>query len=123
MHQVERRTVDRFAIIGAKVMYYTKDGISKLVNLTDISKSSIRFELKGDFKKGDELEIELILPFKEKILLKGNVVRASADDTKNHDFVTVQFAPFGSDDRYNSTYSLKLLNKLIDQCSETPLIS
>ena len=119
MFQVERRQLDRFVIKGAVVKFYSKDGSYNLIELTDVSKSGIRFKINGDFNKGDMLDFELFIPFKEKILLKGIIIRKKENDCEVADCNAVQFAPFGSDERYNSSTSYKQLSQLIEECQET----
>ncbi len=119
MFQVERRQLDRFVIKGAVVKFYSKDGSSNLIELTDISKSSIRFKINGEFNKGDMPDFELFIPLKEKILLKGIIIRKTENDCEMGDCFIVQFAPFGSDERYNSSASYKQISELIEECQET----
>jgi len=115
MYQIERRKTDRFIIPGAKVLYYTPNGSSNLVSLTDISINSIRFELTTDLKILDMLDFELIIPSKEKILLKGNITGLMINDPEYPDSAVIQFEPFGSDDRYNSIHSYNQLKELIKE--------
>lgn len=120
MNTVERRNLDRFKIPGAKVLYYPSDGLSIIVSLTDISKSSIRFELTSDIKVGDIIDFELIIPSNEKILLKGHVTWIGEEDPlKDSYYVVARFAPFGSDARYNSTHSYEQLNKIFKEHLES----
>ena len=115
MYQIERRNLDRFKITGAKVSYISSDGSSNLVSLVDISKSSVRFEFNGDLETGDPLELEIDIPSKEKIKVKGHIVMISKADLKNSGYIVVQFMPFGSDERYNSTHSYNQLKEIIKE--------
>lgn len=114
MSPIERRNLDRYKIPEAKVLYYAAEE-SNIVTLTDISKSSIRFEPLAPLKVGDPIEVELIIPAKEKILLKGTIIGRAKDDSGTSEPVVVQFAPFGSDERYNSSHSYKQLSDLINE--------
>lgn len=112
MNQFERRNQDRFKIPGAKVVFYTLDGQLNDLPLIDMSKSSIRFRYTGNLSKENVLSFDLIIPSKEKISLKGNIVEISIDNAEQINFVIVQFAPFSTVEHYNSHYSHGQLSKL-----------
>jgi len=118
MYQIERRHIDRFKVPGAKALYYTSCKLTNIVPLIDISISATRFELPDDFNESDIIDIELIIPSKKKILLKGKAIRISKNGPENPDYAAVQFLPFGSDKLYNSTDSYKQLKELIAECEE-----
>ncbi len=122
MHQVERRHLDRFKISGAKVSFNSNDRSVNLVSLLDISKSSVRFEFNGDLGPGDRLELEIKIPAKEKISIKGHIVRTSKADIEHPCCTVVQFMPFGSDERYNSTDSYNQLNEILKEYQNIPEI-
>ena len=111
----ERRNLDRFEIPGAYVTYNTSDGQFNTLPMFDISIGSIRFRYIGNLSKGYELTFGLLIPSKEKISLKGTIIQINKDIPEQKDFVVVQFAPFGTDSRYNSLYSHDQLNELFVQ--------
>ena len=117
MH-LKQRQIDRFKITGAEVLYHTSENLAKRVPLIDISINTVRFKLSDDFNKREILDMELIIPPKEKIFLKGKAVRISMNNPKDPDSIAVQFSPFGSDKRYNSLNSFKRLNQLIIECEQ-----
>ena len=67
MYQIERRHLDRFKIPGAEVSYKLPDGSSSRVKLVDITRSGIRFEINNPVIIGEIIELELIVPKKDKI--------------------------------------------------------
>ena len=124
MYQLlERRHLDRFIIPDAKVSYTASNGSSIVVPLTDISKSSVRFEMTTKMEAGNFIELELIVPSQEKILIKGHIIWTSNDNhnLEKNVYSVVQFLPFGSDEQYNSTKSqaqLRELFKIYNNISE-----
>ena len=115
MYQIERRHLDRFKIPGAEISYKSPDGSSSLVNLVDITRSSVRFETTNAVNIGEIIELEIIVPQKDKIFIKGHVVWTSKPDSENPAYAVVQFLPFGSDIRYNSTNSYDQLKELSEE--------
>ena len=105
MYQIERRHLDRFKMPGAKISYKLPDGSSSCVKLVDITRSSIRFEINNSVVIGEIIELEIIVPRKDKIFIKGHVVWTSKPDSESPAYAVVQFLPFGSDERYNSMQS------------------
>ncbi len=105
MYQIERRHLDRFKIPGAEVSYKLPDGSSSRVKLIDITRSGIRFEINNPVIIGEIIELEIIVPRKDKIFIKGHVVWTSKPNSENPAYAVVQFLPFGSDERYNSMQS------------------
>ena len=93
--------------------------MSTTVPLKDISISSVGFKSKIDFKDIGSIEMELHFSLKEKILLKGRVIRISKDDSGDSNYVAVQFSPFGSDEKYNSPHSYSILKELINECQKS----
>jgi hypothetical protein len=109
----ERRHSDRLEIPKAKVVYKTDDGITFNTTLKDMTISSIRFESNNYHNVGEFIEMEIIIPGKEKIQVKGKVIRVS-----NY-YITVQFLLFGSDERYNSMNSYEQLKELSEEYLQT----
>lgn len=119
---LERRTIDRFTIPGAKVRYKEVNGSTGIGELIDLSRSAIRFEVYYPIHEGTLVEVTIELPGGDEIGLKGNVVWAYEIRNQNRCFTVVQFLPFGSDDRYNPHTSLEKIKAvektyLLDQIS------
>ena len=115
MYQIERRYLDRFKIQGAEVSLNLPDGSSSRLPLVDMTRSSARFEVKNDLKIGEIIEMEIIIPHKENIHIKGKVVWTSKANADNPAYAGVQFLPFGSDECYNSMHSYEQLKKLSEE--------
>ncbi len=115
MYQIERRHLDRFKIPGAEISYKLPDGSWSRVNLVDITRSGVRFENKNTINIGEIIELEIIVPRKNKIFIKGHVVWTSNPDSKSPAYAVVQFLVFGSDERYNSMRSYEQLKELSEE--------
>ena len=115
MYQIERRHLDRFKIPGAEISYKLPDGSWSRVNLVDITRSGVRFETKNAVNIGEIIELEIIVPRKDKIYIKGHVVWTSKPDLENPAYAVVQFLLFGSDERYNSMHSYEQLKELAEE--------
>jgi hypothetical protein len=110
---IERRHADRFEIPGALVNYKLKDGLNAQTPLKDITNAGARFEIGHIINRGDFVELDIRIPGKDPISVKGNVVWATNFDA------AIQFVPFGTDERYNSFKSYKLLKSVITDCVNT----
>jgi hypothetical protein len=119
MYQIERRHIDRFKIPGAEVSYKLPDGSSSRVKLVDITRSGVRFEINNPVIVGEIIELEIIVPQKENIFIKGHVVWTSKPDSENLAYAVVQFLVFGSDERYNSMYCYEQLKELSEEYLQT----
>ena len=115
MYQIERRHLDRFKIPGANVSYKLPDGSSSRVNIVDITRSGVRFEINDPVIIGEIIELKIIVPRKNNIFIKGHVVWTSKPDSENPAYAVVQFLPFGSDERYNSMQSYEQLKELSEE--------
>ena len=115
MYQIERRHLDRFKIPGAEISYKLLDGSWSCVILIDITRSGVRFEIKNAVSIGEIIELEIVVPRKNKIFIKGYVVWTSKPDTENPAYAVVQFLPFGSIELYNSMHSYKQLKELSEE--------
>ena len=115
MYGIERRYLDRFEVPDAEVIYRFAGANESRGSLSDITKISVRFETMHAFNKGDHIELEIIIPEKEKISVRGHVVRTIDSETNLPLYTAVQFLPFGSDERYNSMESYTLLNDLTEE--------
>jgi hypothetical protein len=121
MYQIERRQLDRFKIPGAEILYTLPDGSSSRVMLVDITRSGVRFEINNPVIVGELIELEIIVPRKDKIFIKGHVVWTSKLDSENPAYAVVQFIVFGSEDRYNSMQSYEQLKELSEEYLQTVL--
>jgi hypothetical protein len=115
MYQIERRHLDRFKIPGAEVSYQLPDGSPSRVKLVDITRSGIRLEINNPGIIGEIIELEIIVPRKDKIFIKGHVVWTSKPDSESPAYAVVQFLVFGSDERYNSMQSYEQLKELLEE--------
>ena len=109
----ERRVLERFKIEGAKVAYKTAGGSTNIVNLIDISKGSVRFEMNSKIDNGDFLEIELDIPAKQKIIVKGHVVWTSEPDADVPGYAVMKFISDGTDEQNNSAESLNQVSAVL----------
>jgi hypothetical protein len=112
MNGLERRYLDRFYIPDAKIRYLCKDERSACVPLADFTKISARFSAEHNLREGDPLDLELLIPDKEAIMIKGIVILITEPDSNHSIYHVVQFLPFGSDERYNSMESHKQLTEV-----------
>lgn len=107
---LERRYADRFEIPGAQVAYRMGGKVEAQMPLTDITNGGVRFAIQHDFTKGDLIELDIHIPQKCQIYVKGNIVWSSDIDA------AVQFLPFGTDTRYNSFESYQLIKDIMSDC-------
>lgn len=113
-HETERRLLKRYKVPEAEVSYKASYGAINLVSLVDISKSGVRFEMDNTIENGDFIEIEIAIPTKEKIAIKGHVIWTSETTAKTPGYAVVQFLPVGKDDRFNSEESISQIDDLIN---------
>ena len=112
MYGIERRYLDRFEVPGAEVIYRCTPEKEFRGSLADITKISVRFSTEQTFNMGDHIELEIIIPERHSICVRGNVVRVINSKSSKTESVAVQFLPFGSDERYNTMTSYDQLNAL-----------
>jgi len=112
MQGIERRYLDRFEVPEAEVTYQSTEGSVLRGSLADITKISVKFEVNDFFKPGDLLHLEIIVPNKDRISVKGHIVRTINKMDGKPAYAAVQFLPFGSDARYNSMESYEQLDAL-----------
>jgi hypothetical protein len=115
MSEIDRRHLKRFKVPDSEIEYKVGENNTSRVPLSDITKISVRFEVEHDINAGDMIELEIMIPKKKKISVKGKVVRTSDPDADVKPFAAVQFIPFGSDERYNTMKSYKQLSELSDE--------
>jgi len=112
MYGIERRYLDRFEIPDAEVVCRAGERSAIRGSLADITKISVKFEISMSFNPGDLLQLEIVIPNKEKIFVKGHIVRTIDPTNEQPAYAAVQFLPFGSDERYNSMQSYEQLDAL-----------
>jgi hypothetical protein len=114
----ERRQLERFRISGAQVHYKQLGGfkdakeVSAKMPLIDFTKISIRFKSKHNLQPGALIELDILIPGKKKIHVKGNVIWSTEATENREGYAVVQFLPFGTDERYNSMRAHDQLQKL-----------
>lgn len=118
MNGIERRYLDRFEVPDARVVYRVEENIKHVGSLADITKISVRFEVGRDFNPGDRISLEIMIPDKETISVRGHVVRTINPNGEKPAYVAVQFLPFGSDDRYNSMENYSRLDALTQEYTQ-----
>ena len=115
MDGFDRRHRDRLKILGAEVIYTLKNGQFAIKPLMDLTRSSARFEVEHSIQNKDFIKLEIVVPGKDKIPVKGTVIRLSDPVSEDPAYIVVQFLPFGTDERYNSMESYDLLGELIEE--------
>jgi hypothetical protein len=115
MKNIDRRHAVRLKIEGAEVFYKLQSGQTSFKPLKDITKNSARFEVEHTLNQGTFVELELIIPGRENIPVKGNVIRISDPGMENTSYAVVLFVPFGTDERYNSMQCYEQLSNLVEE--------
>lgn len=115
MDGFDRRHRDRLKILGAEVIYTLKNGQFAIMPLLDLTRNSARFEVEHSISNKDFIKLEIMVKGKDKIHVKGNVIRLSDPVSEDSSYIVVQFLPFGTDERYNSMESYDLLGELIEE--------
>jgi len=111
---IDRRNTERYQIPGSQVLYKAGDGRVFLSPIKDLSYYSVCFEVENDFLRGETVDLRIIMPGKESISVKGNIVWSSFKSSENGSYATVQFLPFGTDEKYNSMETLYKLKELVN---------
>jgi len=106
----ERRHFERISILGAKVFYKRKNGQAGLMPMNNLTLNSVCFKIKHHLKLGEYIKLDIIVPNKEVISVKGIVTRFEIPT-----YAVVQFFAFGTDERYNSMKSYDQLKKLLNE--------
>lgn len=119
MEGFDRRHADRLRIIGAQISYKRKNGQKFLVPLKDLTKSSACFSIENALEIGELVDIEIIIPSKDEIHVKGMITRLSDPLEENNSYAVVQFFAFGTDERYNSLKSYDQLTKVMTEFLQT----
>ena len=115
MHNFDRRNRDRLNVKGAEVIYTLNSGQFAIKPLLDFTRCTARFEVDHSIQLKEFIKLEIIFPGKEKILVKGTVIRISDPVTEYPTYIVVEFLPFGTDARYNSMESYQQLSEVIEE--------
>jgi hypothetical protein len=107
---IDRRHSNRFEIPGARVYYQGEDGLKTETKLNNLTHGGARFRTGRKLNKGEVIELEIQLPERERILVKGYVVWTSEMDA------AIRFLAFGKKDSFNSFQSYQQLKLLINEC-------
>jgi len=105
---IERREYPRFKIPGARVVFYQEEGFKGSESLVDeglmddCSLNGIRFETEKELIPGARVRLELVIPGKNTMAIKGNIIWTSFLSDKNKSYAVVEFSPFGNGKGYNS---------------------
>ena len=75
MDGFDRRHRDRLKILGAEVIYTLKNGQFAIKPLMDLTRNSARFEVEHSIQNKDFIKLEIVVPGKDKIPVKGTVIR------------------------------------------------
>jgi predicted Fe-Mo cluster-binding NifX family protein len=111
----------RLKIPGAQVLYKEKTPVkffkkfSGPVNLKDISWGGTSFEVRQCLKPGTPMDLKIIIPGTEKLMIKGRIAWKNYDPYNNRSFAGIQFLPFGEEKNYNSLQCYKRLDQITKQ--------
>ena len=114
----DRRYNERYPLPGATVKYQIDVDKAAEKPVKDITHGGVCFEFSHSTEVGSELEIEIAIPGKGTLVLKGNIVWTAVENTKKTGYAAMQFLPFGTDNRYNSMENHDKLRELILECIE-----
>lgn len=112
-YTIDRRSSYRFKIPEGQVNYKLSNGGSAKTELKDMTKCSVRFEIRHEVNEGEFVELSISVPEREKIFAKGNVVWVS--NSKAPYYAVIQLLPFGTDKRYNSLQCREQLKELEEE--------
>ena len=117
-YDIEKRRCRRFVIPGAAVKYKKTGllsfgkGFSGPYSVENVSKGGLSFVCDKKLSRGKTLELQLLTPNEEPLLLKSVVrVRRPVKDTNNK-IIGIEFMPFGSRRGWNSQETLDGLRML-----------
>ena len=121
LYDLDRRHADRYKVPNAKIRYRLSSGTSDITPMKDMAQNSASFQVNHDIKPGDIIELEILIPAKERITVKATCVRITAQESSNLTFAAVQFLPFSTIERYNSFKSQEQLRILVNEFKNTLL--
>ena len=119
----ERRFSERYHFNNARVYCQENTALglfkqfSEPFTLSNLTKSGISFRTSKPVSRGDQLQLKIDIPGRQKIKIKGRVIWVT-DGPQNEHSVGVQFLPFGTMKQHNSFSSREKLARLIN-----PLLS
>ena len=87
MEGFDRRHSERLRFVGAQVLYRLENGQISQKPLKDISRSSACFNIENAIEISDFIEMEIIIPGREKIFVKGFVSRLSNPSLEYNPYV------------------------------------
>ena len=119
VNPIDRRKLERVAIPDAWVIYHKDDALYRFGILLNISRSAVCFEIQDSLGIDAFLELEIVIPNKDKLILRGTNIREGeslfrdeSTEIYYYKYAVVQFAPFGTDERYNSMPILERLKSI-----------
>ncbi len=120
--KIEKRQCIRFAIPGAEVsvkkagIFGLFSGFSEPLELVNLSKGGVGFESDSVLKMDQKVLVQLHVPGKPMLHLRGNVRWQASGLGPNQPKMTgVQFLPFGGNGRANPREALDVLSRLEEQ--------
>ena len=119
LYDLDRRHADRYAVPNAKIKYRLSSGHGDVTPLKDMAQNSASFQINHAVQPGEAIELEILIPAKDKISLKATCVRISSQQNSNLSFAAVQFLPYSTIERYNSFRSQEQLHELVEEFRKT----
>lgn len=112
--KIERRQCKRFVITGA-TLHYREESFFRRRNfggdfypLIDISRGGLRFLSNDRIAVGRKVSVKIVQPDEEPLIMQGTVVWCGLNGGKSYKCeVGIQFAPYGEQEDYNPTESLR----------------
>ncbi|MCB0283980.1 MAG: PilZ domain-containing protein [Calditrichae bacterium] len=117
----ERRKIIRFKIPGSMVFFSEISPLKVTQRLSgdglidDISIKGIRFSTESQLYSGLSLNLDLIIPGREQISLKGNVVWISGKQKNDQYFAFVEFIEFSDDEGFNPAHLQNVLETILNE--------
>lgn len=115
----ERRHLERFEVLGAQILFKPGKGFSLFerfsgpLPLKDITKNGACIMIDQPLERGTLITIEIRIPGRGKIKVKGHVVWNSYPNDPLQ--AGIQFLPYGEGKQYNSFTSRQQLEQLTEQ--------
>ena len=114
----DRRYNERYPLPGATVLYRINSERATETPVKDITHGGVCFEFSHSTDVGSQLEIEISIPGKDSLILKGNIIWTALEGTDTPGYAAMQFLPFGTDNRYNTMENHDKLRDVILECIE-----